>query len=128
MSLLPFHPETALDNLLLQARNGQKSIPDVLNCLARENLYVSSKEEVAPDGAGFSPLLLEGDDGPLVAAFSALPHAKLHKDAAQHALQMNGKAFIARMPPDYGVVLNPGYDVQLIIPASAVAKIKQDMR
>ncbi len=41
---------------------------------------------------------------------------------------MNGKAFIARTPPDYGLVLNPGYDVQLIIPAGALAKTKQDMR
>ncbi len=59
MRLLPFHPETALDDLLLQARNGQKSIPNVLNCLSGENLYVSSKEEVTPDGFGFRRCFLK---------------------------------------------------------------------
>lgn len=128
MDLLPFHPKTKLDDLLIQAKNGEVSMSDLLKQLVRENVYVSSKEEVQSDGAGFVPLLLEGQDGPLVAVFSALPHATIHREVAQHALQMNGQTFISQMPPGYGLVLNPGFTVHLVIPPDGIETIKADLR
>ncbi|WP_443749382.1 SseB family protein [Asticcacaulis solisilvae] len=128
MSLLPFNPENELDERLIQAKSGKVDMADILKQLLQENIYVLSKEEVQSDGSGFVPLLLEGQDGPLVAVFSALPHATIHRDAAQHALQMNGRDFISRMPPGYGLVLNPGFTVHLVIPKNGIETIKADLR
>lgn len=127
MDLLPFHPETELDERLIQAKNGEISMADILKQVLEANIYVSSREEVQADGSGFVPLLLDGEDGPLVAVFSALPHASIHKGMAQHALQMNGRAFVSRMPPGYGLVLNPGFTVHLVIPAHGIETIKADL-
>jgi hypothetical protein len=37
-------------------------------------------------------------------------------------------AFFLRLPPGYGVVLNPGYLAQFIITPSAVADLQKDLR
>jgi hypothetical protein len=46
---------------------------------------------------------------------------------AGYVLQMNGREFFLRMPESYGVILNPGYVSQLIIPSTGVAEFGKDL-
>jgi hypothetical protein len=50
------------------------------------------------------------------------------KDTAPYLLQAAGRHFFLRLPPGYGVIVNPGHDAQLLIPAHGIAALKQDLR
>lgn len=125
---MAFKPENALESVIIDARQGVRPITEVMDLLAQSNLYISSKTEVQADGSGFSPMLLEESGNPLVAAFTHLPRAELHSHMAEYVLQMDGRAFFLRLPPGYGVVLNPGYLAQLIIAPNAVIDLQKDLK
>jgi hypothetical protein len=93
--------------------------------LAASPLFISSKTEVQADGSGFEPLLLEESGKPLVAAFSSLDRPGLHSDVASYVLQMDGREFFLRLPPKYGVIVNPGYVAQLIISPDATSDLRE---
>jgi hypothetical protein len=46
---------------------------------------------------------------------------------AEYVLQMIGREFFLRMPPSYGIILNPGYVAQLIIPSDGVSDLKKNL-
>jgi len=96
----------------------------MMSALLKSYLFIASKSEVKPDGSGFDPLLLAQGDAPLVAVFSSGPHATLHRDAASCVVRMTAVEFFRRIPPDFGIILNPGYDVQMIMPAAAIADLR----
>jgi hypothetical protein len=127
VQLLEFTPENELEKAIEEARRGALSFDDLVKLIARSNLYVSSKGEVRQDGSGFEPLLLEQNGRPLVAAFSSLSRPGLHGHMAEYVLQMIGREFFLRMPPSYGIILNPGYVAQLIIPSDGVSDLKKNL-
>ena len=87
--------------------------------MADPDLFIPSKGEVQEDGSGFVPVLLDqagitlrrGLHGDVAAA----------SGIAEYLLQANGGAFFRRLPPGYGVIFNPGYDAQLLLPPDGVA-------
>ena len=42
-------------------------------------------------------------------------------------MQMNGGQFFRRLPAGYGVMVNPGYDAQILVPPHGMAALKQDL-
>jgi hypothetical protein len=99
-----------------------------MRIIARSNLFISSKGEVQSDWSGFDPLLFEKDGHPFVAVFSSLSRPGLHSGMAEYVLQMNGREFFLRMPASYGVILNPGFVAQLIIPPTGVSEFRKDLK
>ena len=128
MQLQEFKPENELENAIADAKEGVRPIADLMRIIARSNLFISSKGEVQSDGSGFDPLLLEKDRHPFVAVFSSLSRPGLHSRMAGYVLQMNGREFFLRMPESYGVILNPGYVSQLIIPPTGVSEFRKDLK
>lgn len=128
--LAPFAPENELERLIADAKVGLTPIADVLAQLVRGNVFVSSRREVQQNGDGFDPVLfdLPNLQRPLVAAFTAESRPALLSDVAKYFLQMPAVGFLARMPPGYGVILNPGYDAQLVIADHVVADLKSRIR
>jgi hypothetical protein len=47
---------------------------------------------------------------------------------APYLLQAVGSDFFLRLPPGYGVMFNPGYDAQILLPPHGVALLKQDLK
>lgn len=115
MQLSKFTPENELEVAILRAREGTCSISELMELLIESEIYVSSKTEVAQDGGGFEPLLVGERAHPLVAVFSSLSRPGLHRQMAEFVLKMKGREFFRRLPPGYGVTLNPGYETQFII-------------
>ena len=128
MTLIDFTPQNDLELVIVEAKQGRKSIECLLLEMASADLYISSKSEVLEDGTGFEPLLLEAQGNPLVAAFSSLERPGLHSAVAKFVLQMNGREFFLRLPPKYGVIINPGYVTQLIVPPTAVVDLKTELK
>jgi hypothetical protein len=128
VQLQEFKPENELENAIADTQKGVHQLADLMRIIARSNLFISSKGEVQADWSGFDPLLFEKDGHPFVAVFSSLSRPGLHSRMAEYVLQMNGREFFLRMPASYGVILNPGYVSQLIIPPTGVSKFRNDLK
>jgi hypothetical protein len=81
---------------------------------------------VQEDGSRFQPVLLEMEGEPYVAVYTALSRAP--KDMAPYLLQAVGSYFFLRLPPGYGVIVNPGYATQLLLPPHGAAALKEDLQ
>ena len=99
MHLLDFKPETALEDVIVDAKQGVRPIAELMALLTHSHLYISSKAEVLADGSGFTPMLLEESGNALVASFTHFPRASLHKDVAEYVLQMDARAFFRWLSP-----------------------------
>ena len=119
-----FTPENLLEHAVQDAKLGSLRLETLFDVIADANLLIASRTEVQANGTGFTPLLLEKDGAPFVAAFSSFSRATLHREAAEYVLQMNGREFFLRLPPEYGVMLNPGFVVQLAITCDAARDLR----
>jgi len=126
MALLAFTPQTAIEHRILAAQKGALSGDALLHEIAGSTLFIPSKDAVQADGSRFQPVLVEMDGQPYVALYTAL--ARVPKDTAPYLLQAAGMHFFLRLPPGYGVMINPGYDAQMFIPAHGIAAFQQDLR
>ena len=126
MALLSFAPQTPIEHRILTAQKGELSGDALLREIAASNLYIPSKDDVQEDGSRFQPVLLEMEGEPYVAVYTALSRAP--KDMAPYLLQTVGTYFFLRLPPGYGVIINPGYAAQMLVPPHGVAAFQQDLR
>jgi hypothetical protein len=58
--------------------------------------------------------------------YTALSRAP--REMAPYLLQTVGSYFFLRLPPGYGVMVNPGYATQMLVPAHGVAAFQEDLR
>ena len=124
--LLDFAPRNAIERRIQEARTGTVPGDTVMLEMADAELFIPSTQQIQNDGSGFRPVLLEQDSLSFVAAFTAAgrqPH-----DMAAYALRMTGRHFFLRLPPGYGVILNPGYDAQMLLPPEGVTALQQDLK
>jgi type III secretion system (T3SS) SseB-like protein len=126
MTLLAFAPQTPIEHRIVAAQKGELSGDALLREIAASNLFIPSQDDVQEDGSRFQPVLLEMEGEPYVAVYTAL--ARAPKEMAPYLLQTVGTYFFLRLPPGYGVMVNPGYDAQMLVPAHGVAALQQDLR
>jgi hypothetical protein len=125
MALLAFEPESDIERRILEVQAEKYSADALIREMADYDLFIPSQSEVLQDGAGFTPVLVDQAGMPFVTVFTAL--SRHSRDIADYLLQANGTAFFRRLPPGYGVIFNPGYDAQLLLPPDGVAMLKQDL-
>ena len=126
MALLAFVPETPIEHRILAGQKGELSGDALLHEIAASDLYIPSKDEVQEDGSRFQPVLFEMEGQPYVAVYTAL--TRTPKNMAPYLLQTVGTYFFLRLPPGYGVMINPGFAAQMLVPAQGVAAFQQDLR
>jgi SseB protein N-terminal domain len=124
--LLAFEPESDIERRILDVQAGRYSADALMREMAECDLFIPSQGEVQQDGRGFVPVLVDQAGMPLVTVFTAL--SRHSRDIAETVLKATGRAFFRRLPPGYGVIINPGYDAQLLLPPDGVAMLKQDLR
>ena len=125
MTLLAFVAETDIEHQILKAQDGALSGDALLRRMADADLFVPSTGDVQSDGSGFQPVLIDQDGSPFVVVFTAV--SRQPKDMAPCMMQMNGGQFFRRLPAGYGVMVNPGYDAQILVPSDGMAALKQDL-
>ena len=126
MALLAFEPQTAIEQRILDVQAQTYSADALMREMANHDLYIPSKGEVQEDGRGLVPVLLEQGGMPFVMVFTAL--SRRPRGLAEYLLKANAGTFFRRLPSGYGVIFNPGYDAQLLLPPDGVAMLKQDLR
>jgi len=124
--LAPFQPWNAIERRIEDTRNGNGDADALMRAIAQADLFIPSDGDVQPDGTRFSPILLEQGDLCLVAVFTAA--ARMEKGMAPTLMRMNGRKFFLRLPAGCGVIVNPGYEAQIILPPDGVAALKEDLR
>jgi SseB protein N-terminal domain len=125
MALLNFEPQSDIEQRILDVQAGHYSADALMRQMADATLYIPSKGDVQEDGRGFVPVLVEQGGMTFVMVFTAL--SRPSRGSAPYLLQASGGAFFARLPPGYGVIFNPGYDAQLLLPPDGVAMLKTDL-
>jgi len=125
MTLLAFEAETDIEHQILKAQDGALSGDALLHRMADADLFIPSTGEVQTDGSGFQPVLIDQDGSSLVVVFTA--RSRQPKDMAAWMMQMNGGQFFRRLPAGYGVMVNPGYDAQILVPPHGMATLKRDL-
>lgn len=106
-----FRPLNGFELVLEQAQNGHLEIPELMRALLSSELAVPSAKEVMVDGSGFSPLLFSKEGVQMLACFSDRRRIGDFSDLTPYCLMMRGHELLRRIPPGYGLVINPGLAV-----------------
>ena len=126
MTLKPFAPLRPIEQRILDARDGRLAGDALMLEIADTHLFVPSRNPVSDDGSRFSPVVLEQDDVPYIAVFTEV--SRQPADMAGHSVQMAGRSCIEKLPPGFGLAVNPGFDAQLLVPPQSVVILKQDLK
>jgi len=123
--VLVFEPESDIEQRILDVQARRYSADALMREMANHDLYIPSKGEVREDGSGLVPVLQDQGGMPFVAVFTSL--SRLPRGLAEYLLKAEAGTFFRRLPPGYGVIFNPGYDAQLLLPPDGVAMLKRDL-
>lgn len=123
-----FLPGNDLEIALLKAKSGFLPASELLRLFVGARIVLPSASEVAADGAGFAPLQFAKENTQMVGCFTAAERIGEFSNVTPFYLEVTGKQFLKRLPPDYGVVINPGWSVGFDISPQGVAKILDDFK
>ena len=104
-----FVPINQLERALVNVQAGHIGMPNFLGLFSRSDIAVPSAGEVRPDWDGFQPLLFNKNGVEMVACFTSAERIGSFGRTAPYCLSIKGTEFMRRMPPGYGLVVNPGY-------------------
>ena len=124
--MLTFAPETDIERRILDVQAGRHPADALIRDMADSELCIPSNGPVRDGWKGYVPVILEQNGIAFVAAFTAA--SRQTKDFAPYLLRSEGRPFFQRLPSGYGVIFNPGYDAQLLLPPDGVAILKQDLQ
>jgi hypothetical protein len=122
----PFVPMNELESILVQAKNGQVPVGDLMKTLLNSDVVLPSGSEVLADGTGFEPLLFSKEEVQMVACFTDKSRIGEYVKMTLYCLIMKGKDFFRGIPNGHGVVVNPGQEVGFDIPPDGVSKVLSD--
>lgn len=98
-------------------------MPAFLRTFVDSELIVPSGSEVKPDGSGFQPLLFDKEQVKMVGCFTDRKRIGDFSKMTPYFLAIIGKEFLRRMPPGYGLVINPGLSIGFDISPAGVSRI-----
>lgn len=127
MTVESAQPQNELERVLLRAKERTIPLDSFLSLLLASDLFIPSRSEVQADSSGFVPLIFDRHGIPMTAVFTVAARVLIYQHEAKYFLKMNGRELLARMPPDYGIVVNPGHQLGLEILPHGVKQIVRDL-
>jgi hypothetical protein len=123
-------PQNLLEEVLRDVCRGEEKQELFIRTLLASKLFVPSlvEPQKVDDGTTFRPVITETPDGPMLVAYTA-PTRAPHDGAAsesQAALYVDSRWLLMTIPPDIGMVINPGWDVAISMPAKGLVQFKKD--
>ena len=125
MALSEFRPENDFERVLSEAKQIALDIPELIDILSRSILYVPTRSAAQPGHEEFLPQLLPDGRHYSVVTFSSQPRAPLNRHPGGYLLEIDGRELVRKLPPFFGIALNPGYAVELGISWKALADYRQ---
>lgn len=127
-ALARFEPETGFEADLLWGSQDALPLEEVWSRFATEDVFVSSLKAMQPGDAAFHPLVADRGGQKSVVVFSSLTRAASAHQFAEHVVRLRGEQLILRTPVGMGLLINPGFEAQLLMPAEVVAQIASQLR
>lgn len=118
--------ENELENKLVKADRKEIEFGEFLDLFLISDVFVPSASEVMPDGSGMEPLLFNKQNVRMLGVFTAISKVSLFKDNVPFCLTMKVIDLLARLPPDSGLVVNPGYDIGFDLSPDGIQSILND--
>ena len=115
----------ALEEAIGRAMRGESAGADVPGLLTAATLVVPSGAAVGERFEGFQPVLYDRDGTPVLAVFTSFDKAGIVAEIAPYAVTLTGRDLLAMMPPDHGLVVNPGHAEGFDMPPIGVARLRQ---
>ncbi len=122
-----FNPENLLESALLSANKGRLGPELLLGILISSDIVIPSTHEANSDGSGLQPLFFEKEGLGMVSAFTSFGRIGNLSKQAPYALVLKGIDLLRRLPPEYGVVVNPGNKVGFELKPEGVRKLLHEI-
>lgn len=126
-------PSNDLERAVQGVIDGSGSLEAFVSCLLRAQVFILIEGEppALPDSAGMKPLVLPTSRGiPSLCLFSSSERSlDLQRANPGHrtGLLVEFRWVLQVIPPDMGIVLNPGSSLSLEQPPDGVARLKADL-
>ena len=121
-----FTPVNSLERALVKAQAGELPVKAFLALLLTEDLAIPSKTEVQADGSNLAPLLYDRQGVSRVAVFTDASRTVATQQVAKYLLVTNGFYLLKRIPPQFGLAVNPGFSVGLDLPPAGLQQMLRD--
>ena len=121
-----FVPLNPVEKSLIKAKKGEITLPELIQVLLSNKLFVPSVEVVDEKGEGFVPLLFDRDGTPMAAVFTDKSRADAHKSRIKDLIVVSFKDVLNNIPENYGLVINPGYTEGLELLSHGIKNIRRD--
>jgi hypothetical protein len=118
-----FVPTNDFETTLVAVQTGHTPLASLLQAFMENDIAIPSAQEVMPDGTGMDPVFYDKEGIQMLAAYTSLDRAKCVSDVARYCLVMKGRQFLERMPPEYGLVINPGFKVGFDVSPTGIQEI-----
>lgn len=121
-----FIPDGDLEIALLKAKSGFMAVPDLLRLFMDARVVIPSAAKIETNGAGFQPLEFTKEKVQMLGCFTTSQRIGEFVSRAPFYIEMTGKQLLERLPPQYGVVVNPGWTAGFDIPPQGIKEILTD--
>ncbi|MEV7973926.1 SseB family protein [Cellulomonas sp. NPDC089187] len=113
----------ALDDAIAAGMRGESI--DLTDVLLSGHLVVPSSTEPTDTMLDLTPVLYDRAGTPMLAAFTTFDLPEQVAALAEYRLTISGRDLIDRMPPDAGIVINPGLPAGLELLPQQVGQLRR---
>jgi hypothetical protein len=128
MNVVQLVPRNSLEIALKDSQCGTMPLPQFLRCLILSELFIVSVKPVAAGDQGLFPLLFDRDGVPMAAVYTDSSRVINVTSKIESVIRMKGFDLLKRIPPGYGVVINPGFDLGLELMPEGIFDILTNCR
>ena len=106
--------------------NSRMPMAEFMKIFLASTIELPSANEVHADGAGLSPILFDKEGVNMLALFTHKDRIASFAGRAPYYVSMKAIDVLRRLPPGYGVVVNPGFEFGFDISSEGVREILRD--
>ena len=126
VKMTDFHPLNDAETFLAAAMGGQMPMAEFMKIFLASTVELPSANEVHADGAGLIPILFDKEGTNMLALFTHKDRIAPFRERASYCVSMKAIDVLRRLPPGYGVVINPGGKFGFDISSEGVREILRD--
>ena len=126
IKMTDFYPINDVETSLVAAMNSRMPMAEFMKIFLASTVELPSANEVHVDGAGLSPIIFDKEGVGMLALFTHKDRIASFAERAPYCVSIKAIDVLRRLPPGYGVVVNPGVKFGFDISSDGVREILRD--